>query len=109
MTLILPGAACSTFFDLKVIAGYLATSKKSGLLRCAFRCGSRVSTLAASIGTSTLEVVMSLSSQFPVPVTPWNSPRAVEILKCFPDNCWAECRVSTFHPDGPPPHAAAQP
>ena len=48
--------------DLKVIVGYLATSKKSGLFRWVSRAASWVSTVLASIVTSTEDLVMSFSS-----------------------------------------------
>src|SRR6266705_5421313 len=85
------GATCSTLLDLKVIVGYFTTSKKSGLLRWSLRLGSRVSTVVASIVTSTTDLVMSWSSQAIVPVTLWNSPRTVEIIRCFTANCAEVC------------------
>jgi hypothetical protein len=39
-----PSPARATFFDTKVSVGNFATSKKSGLIRCASRFGSRVLT-----------------------------------------------------------------
>jgi len=95
-----PGAACSTFLDLKLIVGYFATSKKSALFRCALRCGSRVSKVDASIVTSTVDLVMSLSSQLTMPVTPWNSPRTVEIIRCLTANCAEACCGSICHEVG---------
>ena len=53
VTLMAPSLPGTTFVDLKVMVGYLATSKKSADLRCASRFASRVSTEAASMVTST--------------------------------------------------------
>ena len=47
--------------DLKVMVGNLATSKKSGDLRCSSRLGSVVLTEVASMVASTDDLVMSAS------------------------------------------------
>src|SRR5262249_55431236 len=49
VTLNWPDPAGSIVFDLKVIVGYFATSRKSALFRCSSRFASRVSMLAASL------------------------------------------------------------
>src|SRR6266700_6471514 len=87
----LPAETCSIFFDLKVIVGYFATSKNLSLLRSASRLGSLVSTVFASMVISTVDLLMSCSSQFTVPVTPLNCPRTVEIIRCFTANPAAVC------------------
>src|SRR6266478_8720867 len=87
----LPAETCSIFFDLKVIVGYFATSKNLSLLRSSSRLGSLVSTVFASMVISTVDLLMSRSSQFTVPVTPLNCPRTVEIIRCFTANPAAVC------------------
>src|SRR6516164_5257811 len=77
----LPGPADSTLVDLKAMIGYLATSKKSELMRCLSRSGSRVSTVVASMVTLTEDLEMSASSTTTVPLSWWNSPRTVEIMR----------------------------
>src|SRR5205814_4608900 len=78
--------------DLKVSSGYFAVSKKSGDLRCASRFVSRVLMLLASILTSTVDFVGSLSSMVTVPSTLSNVPRTVLTIMWRTENCallWA--------------------
>src|SRR5947209_2866522 len=73
-TLNLSLPADSTLFDLKVMSGHLAVSKKSGDLRWPSRFSFRVSTEEASIFTLTLLFEGSSLSQFSVEETLPNSP-----------------------------------
>src|SRR5713226_4251581 len=100
-----PAPTCSTFFDLNVIVGYLATSKKWSLRKSLSRSGTRVSTEATSIVTSTEDFAMSLSSNCTVPLTFVNAPRTVEIARWRTANCAAEwfgsiCQVEVAVPAG---------
>src|SRR5216684_2797024 len=92
-----PAPTCSTFFDLNVIVGYLATSKKWSLRKSLSRSGTRVSTEAASIVTSTEDFAMSLSSNCTVPLTFVKAPRTVEIVRWRTANCAAEWFGSICH------------
>src|SRR5882757_1681961 len=94
VTFILPAETRSIFVDLKVMAGWLATSRKLALLRSASRLGSPVSTVLASMVTSTSDLVRSWSSQLTVPVTPLNCPRTVAIIMCLTENPAAVCAGS---------------
>src|SRR5260370_39780750 len=82
---------------LKVIVGYLATSKKSGLFRWLSRLGSPVSIPATSIVASTVERVTSLSSSCTFPETLPNFPRTVLTIMCFTANKASECAPSISH------------
>ena len=68
VTLNFPGPAASIDFDLKVIVGNLATSRKSALFRCSSRFASRVLMLAASIVAVMIASVGLASSPSTVPV-----------------------------------------
>src|SRR5713101_5181355 len=81
-------------FDLKVIVGYFATSKKCEPRRSLSRISTRVSTELGSIVTSIEELVGSEGEYFTSPLTLVNVPRTVEIPRCRTENCAAECAGS---------------
>src|ERR1700736_1597902 len=80
--------------DLKERVGNFSTSKKSALFKCASRCASRVFTDAASIVTSTFDLVTSPSWRSSVPETPENWPFTFEIIMCLTLNSATECAGS---------------
>src|SRR5258707_10977812 len=80
--------------DLKERVGNFSTSKKSALFKCASRCASRVFTDAASMVTSTFDLVTSPSWRSSVPETPENWPFTFEIIMCLTLNSATECAGS---------------
>src|SRR4029077_4711585 len=95
-----PSTACSSWFlgitrvDLNKRVGNFSTSKKSALFKCASRCASRVFTDAASMVTSTFDLVTSPSWRSSVPETPGNWPFTFEIIMCLTLNSATECAGS---------------
>jgi len=100
VTFSMPGATCSTLVDLNVSVGYLAVSKKWSLRKSLSRSATLVSTEAASMVTSTDDLLMSLSSICTVPLTFVNAPRTVEIARWRTANCAAEWFGSICHVEG---------
>src|SRR4051812_3740824 len=84
-----PDPAASVCFDLKVMVGYLATSKKLGLRRSLSLLSTRVFTVAASMETSIVVLLGSAGSQVTVPAVFSNNPRTVEIPRWRIENCEA--------------------
>src|SRR5580693_4484746 len=95
-----PSTACSSWFlgitrvDLNKRVGNFSTSKKSALFKCESRCASRVFTDAASMVTSTFDLVTSPSWRSSVPETPENWPFTFEIIMCLTLNSATECAGS---------------
>src|SRR5262249_28555983 len=86
-----------TWVDLKVMAGYFATSKKSALLRWASRWASPVLMVLISIEASTEEREASVVCSVRVPESPpWNPPFTLEIIMCLTLNSACECAGSRF-------------
>src|SRR5580698_9249826 len=80
--------------DLKERVENFSTSKKSALFKCESRCASRVFTDAASMVTSTFDLVTSPSWRSSVPETPENWPFTFEIIMCLTLNSATECAGS---------------
>src|ERR1700756_2519127 len=80
--------------DLKERVGNFSASKKSALFKCASRCASRVFTDAASMVTSTFDLVTSPSWRSSVPETPENWPFTFEIIMCLTLSSAMECAGS---------------
>src|ERR1700756_4509038 len=80
--------------DLNERVGNFSTSKKSALFKCASRCASRVFTDAASMVTSTFDLVTSPSWRSSVPEMPENWPFTFEIIMCLTLNSATECAGS---------------
>ena len=97
VTLNLLLAAFSILVDLKVSAGNLAASKKSGDFRWVSRLASRVSMEAVSMLTSTVDLVASFSSSSTVPLTFWNWPLTVVTIMWRTLNSTVECGGSISH------------
>jgi len=95
VTLNLPLPDFSIFVDLKVMVGYLATSKKSGDLRCPSRFGSCVSIVLASMVSSIVLLVGVLSSRLTVPATLSKRPFTVDTIMWRTENSVDECDEST--------------
>src|SRR6185369_12437186 len=76
------------------MAGYFATSKKSGLRRCSSRFASPVSIDAVSIDASTTARVGSFSSATAVAVNFGNFPFTVLIMRWRTPNWMLECAGS---------------
>src|SRR5580700_3578758 len=95
-----PSTASSSWFlgitrvDLNKRVGNFSTSKKSPLFKCASRCASRVFTDAASMVTSTFDLVTSPSWRSSVPERPENWPFTFEIIMCLTLNSATECAGS---------------
>src|SRR5580704_15799334 len=95
-----PSTACSSWFfgmtrvDMKERVGNFSTSRKSALFKCASRCASRVFTDAASMVTSTFDLVTSPSWRSSVPERPENWPFTFEIIMCLTLNSATECAGS---------------
>src|SRR5580704_1667636 len=95
-----PSTACSSWFfgmtrvDMKERVGNFSTSRKSALFKCASRCASRVFTDAASMLTSTFDLVTSPSWRSSVPESPENWPFTFEIIMCLTLNSATECAGS---------------
>src|SRR5207247_10475451 len=75
---------------LKVMVGYFSTSRKSPERRCLSRFSSPVSSVAASMVTSTDEFVGLFSSRLSFTSNLLNRPLTVVIIMCFAENCTAE-------------------
>src|SRR5882762_5661295 len=76
VSLYLPGSTATMRLERKVIVGYLSTSKKSALRKCASRLATWVLTVVASRLTT--------------PVTLLNSPLTFEIIMWRTENCAKE-------------------
>src|SRR5271156_437632 len=96
VTFNLPAPADSTFFDWKVIVGYLATSKKWSLRRSLSRISTRVSTELASMVTFT-EALLRSGESTTTPLTLVKAPLTVEMPIWRTENCAAECGGSRYH------------
>src|SRR5688572_21678042 len=92
--LYLPPAAGVIDVDTNVIVGWLATSRKSSVLRCSSRFSTRVLIDFTSMVALTLALVRSLPSYSTVPVTAPKSPRMFEIIRWRTVNWAREWAVS---------------
>src|SRR5947209_12455935 len=91
------------------MVGYLATSKKSGLRRCASRFGSRVLIVVASIVAFTVDLVTSASSKTTLPVVLPNSPRTFDTIMWRTTNPAAVCEESIDHSEAEAANGARRP
>src|SRR6266545_3788788 len=80
-----------------VISGYLSVFRKSAERRCASRCGSWVSMLAASMRASTCERSGRASSSVSVPAQRANRPCTFEMTRCRTANPIFEWARSMSH------------
>src|SRR4030042_4644596 len=85
------GPSFVTFFETKLMVGYLATSKKSAALRCSSLLAWPVFTEAASMVSSTFKLEISLSSIVTAPFALVKSPFTLETMRWRTLNWKLEC------------------
>src|SRR5262249_18133484 len=85
-----------TLLETKVMTGYLAASKNSGLLRCVSRSSTPVVIELTLRVASTLELAGVVSSRMTVPEGCWNMPRTLENT-CLQTNSAEEFSGSSSH------------
>src|SRR5262245_28033603 len=85
-----------TLVETKMMAGYLATSKKSGLLRCVSRSSTPVVIMLTSMAALILELAGVVSSSMTVPEGCGNRPRTL-LSTCLQTNSAEEFSGSSSH------------